>query len=161
MAENLEGVAALVDDATDDVRAALIRTDARASTLLPLFGAVLAVVVVVIRYGLTPSAAIFVRASVAPAALAVFLLLWLVRSPEGSGAVTDDLRRYAAFVGRPSELEESFAATPPHVVRAQRLAKLSDLALRKERRVRHAVDSFMISLALLTVAAIIVLSAPA
>ena len=160
MAGSSEAAATLVQEATDAVRADLTRSDARASTLLPLFGAVLAVVVVVTRAGLTPAAAIFVRASAAPAALAALLLLWVVRSPVGGSTAGLDIRRYATFIERPGELADEFAGLHPDIVRVQRLTRLSAIASKREQHIRYAVDLFLLSLALLMIASIVIMSAP-
>ncbi|WP_158853166.1 Pycsar system effector family protein [Saccharothrix deserti] len=144
-------VAVRVELAHADVAAQIVRADAKAGMLLPLFGGVLAGLVALTTRSLPLVAEVFLWLAAAPALVAVLLLLSVVRPRFGR---RDDygFPFLARFAERPSEVLAALADQPGEMARAVDAVRLAVLARTKYRRVRSAVDALVVSLLLVAVA---------
>ncbi|KOX33786.1 hypothetical protein ADK67_05465 [Saccharothrix sp. NRRL B-16348] len=142
-----------LDSAHTDVAAQIVRGDAKAGMLLPLFGAALAGVVALATRPVPFAAELLLWVASVPALAAVVLLLNVVRPRFGR----DDDYGFvflSGFAGRPSELLAALAEQPGEMAKAVDTVRLALIADSKYRRVRTAVDC--LTLALLLVAAALV-----
>lgn len=143
-------VEARLESAHTDVAAQIVRADAKAGMLLPLFGGALAGLVALTTRSLPPVAEVFLWLAAAPALVAVLLLLSVVRPRFGRDEDYGFLF-LARFAEKPSALLGALASQPGDVAVAVDAVRLAVLARVKYRRVRAAVDTLTVSLLLVAV----------
>ncbi len=143
-----------VTDAKTSVLTELQRGDAKATSLLGLFGAVLAGVIALMRSGLSTAAVVLLFLAAIPTAAAVVLLLWVLRPNLNGGNARSGFLRWAAFLRDPAALVADFDRPQRADDEAQHLAILSVLAIAKYQRIGAAIYCLLTGLALTALALI-------
>lgn len=130
----------------------LQRGDAKATSLLGLFGAFFAGVIALTRTGASVSATVLLLLAALPTGAAVVLLLWTIR-PRLPGAYAG-FTRWALFEGNPAGLVDDIDRTAQHDLddEAHHLAVLSRLAVTKYERINTAVVLLLAGMALAVLA---------
>lgn len=149
-------VDASLDAARADVKAEIARTDGKVSLLLAFVGVLLAGVWTVGAGRCLPAAAVgFGLAGVGVLVAVAGLLLWAVRPNLGGGARPVGFPRWATLSA--AEVRAELAVED----RAEHVAALSRIAVRKYTLLRRAVDGTCAGGALLMVAALCTLGGAA
>lgn len=143
-----------VTDAKAGVLTELQRGDTKATSLLGLFGAVLAGVIALMRSGVSTAAVVLLFLAAIPTAAAVVLLLWVLRPNLNGGNARSGFLRWAAFLRDPAALADDFDRPRRAHDEAQHLAVLSVLAITKYQRIAVAIYCLLTGLALTTLALI-------
>lgn len=141
-----------LDDACHDVEAKIARTDSKASLLLAFDGAVLVGLASIADKDLPLPAQLVGGAAVLTLTAAAVLLLLVVRPNLGGRGriIREGFPRWAQ-----TETEDDLLAMMRTDTRATRIRTLSIVAVAKYERLTRAVDTILIALALLLVAAIL------
>lgn len=137
--------------AQHDAEAQIARADAKATSLLGLFGVALAATLALAHTAGSTVASILLAAATLPLLCSVAALLLVLRARLDRD---HGYPRWALFREQPDALVEELTLPARHGVplQAARLADLSALALAKYQRVNAAVVLLLIGLALLTLA---------
>ncbi|MGW4110194.1 Pycsar system effector family protein [Actinosynnema sp. NPDC004786] len=155
MAQVAEHVVKRVESAHVEVADQMRRADAKAGTLLPLFGGFLAGVVALTTRGLPFAAELLLWIATAPALVSVVILLTVVR-PWLSREDSSGFGFLAGFAGKPSDLLVELDRQVSVRVQAVDVVRLSVRVQMKYRRVRVAVDALVCSAVLLAAALAVV-----
>ncbi|WP_235921568.1 Pycsar system effector family protein [Lentzea tibetensis] len=149
-----EHVMTRIDQAQTDVADQLRRADAKAASLLPLFGGFLAGVVALTTRSMPAVVEVLLWLSALPMTASVLLLLSAVR-PRISKHGRFGFALFAEFADRPSDLLTALAEETSIVAQAVVVCRSSVIVQLKYGRVRRAVDLLICGLLVLVVALVV------